>query len=89
MQSHKTAAFRKLYALIPDKIREKSDKAFRLWSKNPSHKSLRYKQVHTTKPVFSVRIDRNWRTLGVKEDSNMIWFWIGKHNEYLRVIANL
>lgn len=69
MQSHKTAVFRKLYALIPDKIREKSDRAFRLWSKNPFHKSLRYKQVHTTKPVFSVRIDRNWRTLGVKEDT--------------------
>lgn len=71
MQSHKTAAFRKLYELIPKEIQEKADKAFRLWSKNPSHKSLRYKQVHPVKPVFSVRIDRNWRTVGIKEGTNI------------------
>jgi hypothetical protein len=39
--------------------------------------------------LWSARITRNHRVLGVLEASTVIWFWIGSHDDYLRLIAEL
>lgn len=56
---------------------------------NPAHPSLRFKRVHTTKPIYSVRITRGWRALGVREGETMVWFWIGSHADYDLLISKL
>jgi exonuclease SbcD len=50
---------------------------------------LRFKQVHPTEPIYSVRISRNYRALGVREDDAMIWFWIGSHADYDDLISRM
>ncbi|MFA4903709.1 MAG: hypothetical protein WC600_13320 [Desulfobaccales bacterium] len=50
---------------------------------------LRYKKVHRIKPVFSIRVGLGWRALGVKSNNHMIWFWIGSHADYDKIIKNL
>lgn len=40
-------------------------------------------------PIYSVRIALGWRAVGVKEGEHMIWFWIGSHAEYDKLIALL
>ena len=53
-----------------------------IFQADPYHPSLRFKKVHPTKPIFAVRISRDYRALGVRRNDSMIWFWIGSHAEY-------
>jgi hypothetical protein len=36
-----------------------------------------------------VRIDRDYRALGVRDGEEIVWFWIGSHADYDRVIAGM
>jgi hypothetical protein len=44
------------------------------------------KRVHEHNPIYSVRIGLHYRALGLKEDDTIIWFWIGSHAEYDKLI---
>jgi hypothetical protein len=76
-------------AAAPARIQAKAHAAYRLWSENPSHPSLRFKKVHDKLPIYSVRIDIDWRSVGVLQDNVMIWFWIGPHGEYEKLLTKL
>jgi len=89
VQSHTTEAFRRLLAAAPAVIQAKAGSAYRLWARNPAHPPLRFKKVHTTLPIYAVRIDRDWRALGVMKEEAMVWFWIGPHREYERLLSKL
>jgi hypothetical protein len=34
------------------------------------------------KPVFSARVGISFRVLGIQQNDEMIWFWIGSHSDY-------
>jgi hypothetical protein len=63
--------------------------AYRIWTTNPSHPSLRFKKVHPTLPIYSVRINRDWRAVGVLRKEVMIWFWIGPHDAYELLLTQI
>lgn len=86
MKSHTTARFRKLLASLPPEVRKQARQAFRLFKNNPCHPGIYFKRVHSTKPIYSVRISLNYRALGVEEGNDIIWFWIGSHAEYERML---
>jgi hypothetical protein len=89
VQSQTTEEFRELLAAAPAGIRTKAESAYRLWSENPAHPSLRFKKVRDSLPIYSVRIDLDWRALGVMQGSVVVWFWIGSHSEYERLLTRL
>jgi len=89
MRSQTTAEFRALLEGAPGAIQTKAQSAYRLWSENPAHPSLRYKKVHSTQPIYSVRIDLDWRAVGVLKVDTVIWFWIGPHSEYERLLSKI
>ena len=37
-------------------------------------------------PVFSVRISLNYRALGIHEDNEIIWLWIGSYPELKHIV---
>lgn len=88
MNSKTTEKFRIKFEELPAEIKNLAKKLFTLWKEYPYHKSLRFKQVHQTKPIYSVRIGKAWRALGVKEDETVIWFWIGSHSQYDKMIKS-
>jgi hypothetical protein len=45
--------------------------------------------VHHTLPIYSVRIDLDWRAVGVLRDGEMLWFWIGPHKEYENLLGQM
>ena len=47
------------------------------------------KKVHPERAIYSVRINLDWRALCVVRDDVAIWFWIGPHSEYERVLRGL
>lgn len=89
MRSLTTQRFRGLLEAAPAAVREKANVAYELWTANPSHPSLRFKKVHATLPIYSVRIDLDWRAVGVMREGEIVWFWIGPHGEYEKVLAKL
>ena len=44
-------------------------------------------RVHRTEPIFSVRIDIQYRVLGVRDEDRIIWFWIGSHADYDKLLS--
>ena len=60
-----------------------------LFDEDPSHPSLRFKQVHSTRPIFSARVTLNHPTLAVRKGDTWIWFWIGSHSDYDTLLERL
>jgi hypothetical protein len=81
--------FRRLLAAAPAAVQAKAQGAYKFWAQNPAHPSLRFKKVHDTLPIYAVRIDLDWRALGLLQDGVMVWFWIGRHAEYEKLLAKL
>ena len=88
MTSHTTQRFRSAYAELPEHVRVQARKAFALFKSDPRHPSLHFKQVHPTEPIYSARVSQGYRALAVREDQDIVWFWIGTHSDYERVIQN-
>ena len=57
----RTNRFTKQYQTLPDEIREKAKKAFRLFAEDQSHPSLGIKRVKGTKDIWKGRIDVHYR----------------------------
>ncbi len=89
MNSHTTESFRKLDDQLPPQIQVSAKNVFEKWQSNPLYPSIRFKQVHANKPIYSVRINRGWRALGIKEGETLIWFWIGSHTDYEKTISKI
>ena len=86
--SKTTAKFRQLLADAPPDVQVKARAVYRLWAENPSHPSLRFKKVHNQLPIYSVRIDLDWRAVGTLRDGTVVWFWIGPHSEYEKLLRH-
>lgn len=89
MKSRTTAKFRLAYQALPADIRLQARTAYKLFVRNPQHPSLHFKQVHATKPVFSVRIGLRYRAIGIRQDDQIVWFWIGSHADYDKLVSKL
>ncbi len=63
--------------------------AYKQFLRDPFHPSLRFKRVHADKPVYSIRISRDYRCLGIHEGDVIVWFWIGSHSDYEKLLASL
>lgn len=77
------------YRRLPLEVRETARKNFRLWQADPRHPSLHFKRVRSVQPLFSVRVGIGWRALALVEDDAAVWFWIGPHAEYDRLLDAL
>ena len=89
MISKTTARFRTVLAALPPEIRQQACDAYKLFKQNPHHPSLRFRRVHPTEPIFSARVTLGYRAVGLREDDTIVWFWIGAHAEYERVLSRL
>jgi hypothetical protein len=89
MRSFTSAGFRKLYQELPEEIRRQAREAYRFFSDNPNHPGLQFKKVHSTKPIYSARVNVDYRVLGIRDRDEIVWFWIGSHAEYTKLLPRL
>jgi hypothetical protein len=89
MKSQINDDFLKFYRRLPTDIRQQARKAYRLFQQDPYHPSLNFKSIHPSQPFYSARISRGYRTVGIRSDDKIIWFWIGSHADYDRLISSL
>ena len=89
MNSKTTKRFRRMLAKLPRDIRRQAQEAYRLFRQNPNHRSLRFKKVHNTEPIYSARINIDYRAVGLVDGGEIVWFWIGPHAEYDKLLSRL
>ena len=88
MNSHVTQGFRKLMAALPPEVRRQARAAYRQFTENSRHPGLHFKQIHGSDRLVAVRISRDYRAVGVRRSPDeILWFWIGPHSEYERLLA--
>ncbi|WP_295620504.1 hypothetical protein [Chamaesiphon sp. GL140_3_metabinner_50] len=91
MRSITTPQFRQMFAELPTQIQDRTDrtrKAYRLFQQDPNYPSLRFKKVHSKLPVYSVRINKDYRAVGQLDEDSIVWFWVGSHAEYDLLLDN-
>lgn len=89
MKSHTTKRFRAAFEALPEHIQRQARGAYKLFKQDPHHPGLRFKQVHPTRPIYSARINAEYRALGVRDGDEIIWFWIGSHADYDHLVSHL
>ena len=65
-------------------MRRLADSNFALLKSDPSHPSLSFRPVGG---FWSVRVGLHYRALAVEAGEDLLWFWIGHHAEYDRLVG--
>jgi hypothetical protein len=82
--SHRVAhKFWLLFADLPTEVQKLARSNFLLLKTNSQHPSLHLKRVGR---YWSVRVGASYRALGVSSPDGIVWFWIGPHEDYERII---
>ncbi|MDG4594292.1 MAG: hypothetical protein P9F75_01130 [Candidatus Contendobacter sp.] len=89
MISHTTQSFRKALAKLPDSVRSQARIAYRHFITDPYYPGLQFKRVHETDPIYSARINIDYRAVGIMNNNEIVWFWIGPHAEYEKLLKQL
>ena len=84
MRHFASAEFWRAYERLPANVRALADKNYDLLKRNPKHPSLHFKQVGR---YWSVRVGAHCRALGVDVEEGVLWFWIGSHADYDKLIG--
>jgi len=78
-----SSAFWNCYRRLPQGIQEIADAQFALLKENPSYPSLHFKKIGKCR---SARIGIHYRALAVEIPEGLLWFWIGSHADYDKII---
>ena len=84
MSNFASRAFWEHYRLLPIHIQQLADRNFELLRTDPAHPSLHFKRVGRFR---SARVGCGYRALAVEVDDGLLWFWIGNHSDYDRLIS--
>jgi hypothetical protein len=71
------------YNQLPGHIRHLAAENFQLLKEDSHHPSVHFKNVGR---YWSARIGIHYRALAVQEGEDIVWFWIGHHSEYDRLV---
>jgi hypothetical protein len=77
-------AFWEAYDRLPDAVRRVADRNFALLKQNNRHPALHYKAVGRYR---SARVGLGYRALGVEIEDGVLWFWIGTHADYDKLLS--
>jgi hypothetical protein len=80
-----TPEFWRCYHALPAQTRELADRCFGLLKADSTHPSLHFKRIGH---YWSARVGSNYRAVAVESREGLIWFWIGRHAEYDRLLKS-
>jgi len=71
------------YRQLPLEVRKLADKNFKLLKADPKHPSLHFKKIDR---LWSVRVGAHYRALALDRSAGVVWFWIGSHADYDKLL---
>jgi hypothetical protein len=84
VKHHANPRFWRCYRGLPNEVREQADRNYALLKADPSHGSLHFKKIGQ---LWSVRVGLHYRALATEVKDGLVWFWIGSHAEYDKVVG--
>jgi len=70
---------------LPAHIQELAKECYGKWRENPWHPSLNFEELGNAR--WSVRVGAHHRALGKRSGDKILWFWIGSHEAYNKLIS--
>ncbi|SOC42153.1 hypothetical protein SAMN05892877_109227 [Rhizobium subbaraonis] len=83
MKHHASDRFWRCYDTLPAHVQTLANENFALLKSNSQHPSLHFKRVGR---FWSVRVGLSWRALAVADGEDLVWFWIGSHAGYEKLL---
>jgi hypothetical protein len=87
MKSQTLPEFWRLYKALPKVIRQQARKTYRLFAADRLHPSLHFHRLVGHPELWSVRITRDYRAVGLLDGQTITWFWIGNHEDFERAFG--
>ncbi|OGL44788.1 MAG: hypothetical protein A2W05_11125 [Candidatus Schekmanbacteria bacterium RBG_16_38_10] len=84
MKHFASPSFWTCYKKLPEGIQKLADKNFELLKINPQHPSLHFKKINK---YCSVRVGKKYRALAFEIEDGLVWFWIGTHSGYDKLLS--
>lgn len=84
MTHHASPDFWQCYRALPAGVRQLADQAFQHLKADPRYASLHFKKVGRFWPA---RVGDRYRALAVEAPDGLVWFWIGTHAEYDKLVG--
>jgi hypothetical protein len=72
------------YRSLPASVQRTADRNFVLLKEDSRHPSLHFKKVGH---FWSVRVGARFRAIAVEVPDGALWFWIGSHADYDKLIG--
>jgi len=86
MKSKTTPRFWARFNQLPHHIQRQGYLAYDQFKKDPYISALHFKRLKASS-LYSVRINDDYRALGVRDGNTITWLWIGTHAEYEKLIS--
>lgn len=86
MKSFTSRRFRERYEKLPRDVKLRAQRAYKLFRLNPAHPGLNFKKVDDQDNVYSARVGLGYRALAQMDGEDVVWFWIGPHAEYDKLL---
>ncbi len=87
MKSKRTRQFHDLYNTLPFAVQRQADKAYAQFQDDPDYAGLNFKPVGRDPVWYSVRVGISYRAVCTRDDDGTyVWFWIGTHAEYDKLL---
>ena len=84
MRHRANPKFWRFYEKLPGDIQDLADKNYALLQRDPRHPSLHFKKVGR---CWSVRVGVHFRAVAVEDGDDLVWFWIGRHDQYDLIVG--
>ena len=86
-------SFRRAFERLPSEVQRRARAAYRRFAADPAHPGLQFKRLHASLDLWSVRVTESYRAVGVRttveSEDRIVWFFIGTHAEYDKLLATL
>ncbi len=86
MKHYASSQFWQCFENLPQHIQKRARKNYERLKINPQHPALHYKLVCNGR-YRSVRIGLQYRALAIEVKKGMLWFWIGSHADYDKLLT--
>lgn len=89
MRSLVTKSFWRDYDNLPAHVQRRAKRSYARFTTNPFDAGLGFKRLNTKEPWWSVRLPDGYRAVGQRvDDQTIVWFFIGSHAQYDRLLGN-
>jgi hypothetical protein len=75
-----------LFSDLPAEVQRDAKRAYALFQGNPAHPGLQFKKLEGEDNLYSIRIGLDYRALAIMKKDRVLWYWIGSHSEYDRLV---